>query len=55
MAADQPQLVGWRLLLCGSPPMVEGAQRQAYLAGADLADIHADAFTLRELRKVPRS
>ena len=52
--ADHARIIGWRLFLCGNPPMVQGAQRQAYLAGADLADIHADSFTLRELRAVPR-
>jgi len=53
--ADHETLKGWRLFLCGCPPMVQGVRRQAYLAGVDLADIHADPFTLRELRKVPRS
>jgi len=52
--ADHADLGGWRLFLCGCPPMVKEAQRQAYLAGVDLADIHADPFTLRELRKEPR-
>ncbi len=52
---DLPQLSGWRVFLCGSPPMVHAAKRTAYLAGAKLADIHADAFELRELRKTPRA
>jgi NAD(P)H-flavin reductase len=51
---DLPQLPDWRVFLCGYPPMVHAAKRTAYLAGAKLADIHADAFELRELRKKPR-
>jgi ferredoxin-NADP reductase len=51
---DLPQLSGWRVFLCGYPPMVDAARRAAYLAGARLADIHADAFELRDLRKTPR-
>jgi len=52
--ADHADLDGWRLFLCGYPPMVETAKKQAYLAGARLGDIHADPFTLRELRATPR-
>jgi len=51
---ELPHLSGWRVFLCGYPPMVEAARRLAYLAGATLADIHADAFELRDLRKTPR-
>ncbi len=51
---DLPRLAGWRVFLCGSPPMVHAARRMAYLAGAALPDIHADAFELRELRQKPR-
>jgi NAD(P)H-flavin reductase/ferredoxin len=53
--ADHPDLAGWRVFLCGYPPMVQAARRRAYLAGAALADIHADAFELRELRGRPRA
>lgn len=52
--AAHTDLTGWRVFLCGYPPMVHAARRQAYLAGAALADIHADAFELRELRRKPR-
>jgi NAD(P)H-flavin reductase len=52
--ADLPELGGWRVFLCGYPPMVNAARRDAYLAGAALADIHADPFELRELRRKPR-
>ena len=43
---DTPDLKGWRVFLCGHPDMVQQAQMRAYLAGASLADIHADAFQL---------
>jgi len=37
-------LKGWRIYLCGHPDMVNNTKRQAYLKGASLADIYADAF-----------
>lgn len=49
--SELPQLSGWRVFLCGYPPMVDAARRAAYLAGAKLTDIHADAFELSDLRK----
>jgi len=49
-----PDLKDWRVFLCGSPPMVEGAQRKAFLAGANMNDIHADPFKMRELRSEKR-
>jgi NAD(P)H-flavin reductase/ferredoxin len=39
-----PDLQGWRVYLCGHPDMVQQAQMRAYLAGASLQEIHADAF-----------
>lgn len=39
-----PSLKGWRVYLCGHPDMVNQTKRQAYLHGAQLADIYADAF-----------
>lgn len=39
-----PGLKGWRVYLCGHPDMVNQAKRQAFLKGAGLQDIHADAF-----------
>ena len=53
--ADHPDLNGWRVFLCGYPPMVEAAKKTAYLAGAALADIHADPFELREQRRQQRT
>ena len=42
--AAHPNLKDWRVFLCGHPDMVKQSQRQAYLGGARLQDIHADAF-----------
>lgn len=52
--ADNSDLKGWRVFLCGYPPMVAAAKRNAFLAGAALADIHTDPFELQELRDEPR-
>lgn len=52
--ADLPSLAGWRVFLCGYPPMVAEAKKRAYLAGARLQDILADPFELRDLRRQPR-
>ena len=46
------ELDGWRVFLCGVAPMVHDARKRAYLAGARLADIHAEAFDLRDLRRL---
>lgn len=37
-------LSGWRVYLCGHPEMVNQTKKMAYLKGASLNDIHADAF-----------
>jgi ferredoxin-NADP reductase/ferredoxin len=42
--AEQADLKGWRVFLCGHPEMVRQAQIRAYLAGAALSEIYADAF-----------
>lgn len=42
--SDHADLSAWRIFLCGSPDMVRSGQREAYLAGASLAAIHADPF-----------
>ena len=41
---EHPALQGWQIYLCGNTEMVSATKRQAYLAGAALADIHADPF-----------
>lgn len=46
-----PELEGWRVFLCGAAPMVHAARKRAYLAGARLSEIHAEAFDLRDLRR----
>ncbi|MDQ8038772.1 MAG: FAD-binding oxidoreductase [Pedobacter sp.] len=35
---------GWRSYLCGAPALVNGLRKKLFLAGASLAQIHADAF-----------
>ncbi len=52
--AQHDDLTGWRVYLCGAPPMVNAAKRTAFLNGANIGDIYADAFESRELRSVPR-
>jgi len=37
-------LKGWRVYLCGHPDMVNQTKRQAFMLGASMADIYADAF-----------
>jgi NAD(P)H-flavin reductase len=35
---------GWRIFLCGDPAIVQSLKKKLFLQGADLRDIHADAF-----------
>lgn len=42
--AENPDLSGWRIFLCGNPNMVNAAKKQTFLAGASMRDIYADAF-----------
>lgn len=49
-----PDLAGWRVFLAGNAAMVAKARKAAYLAGAALADIHADPFEKKDLRRFPR-
>jgi NAD(P)H-flavin reductase/ferredoxin len=37
-------LKGWRVFLCGHPDMVNQTKKMAFLKGAAMADIYADAF-----------
>jgi NAD(P)H-flavin reductase/ferredoxin len=39
-----PDLKGWRVFLCGHPDMVNQMKKQAFLKGAEISDIYADAF-----------
>lgn len=44
--SDIPKMNGWRIFLCGNPDMVKMAKKKAFLTGAAMKDIYADAFTL---------
>ena len=46
--SDHPDLSGWRIFLCGAPPMVTAARKTAYLQGAEMLDIHTDPFELQQ-------
>jgi NAD(P)H-flavin reductase/ferredoxin len=52
--ADHANLKGWRVYLCGYPPMVHSAQARAISAGAHIGDIFTDPYELKDLRKEPR-
>lgn len=52
--ADNPDLSGWSVFICGYPAMVHAAKKKAFLAGAQLPNIHADAFEFKNLRIEPR-
>jgi NAD(P)H-flavin reductase len=41
-----PDLKDWRVFLCGHPEMVNQMKKQAFLKGAAIADIYADAFLI---------
>lgn len=43
--AEHPDLKGWWIFLCGAPEMVKQTRMRAYLAGAAMQNISADAFT----------
>ncbi|MCL7422062.1 MAG: FAD-binding oxidoreductase [Methylobacter sp.] len=43
-----PDLKNWRLFLCGHPEMVKAARMKAFLAGASMKDIYADAFNVSQ-------
>ncbi len=44
IATRLPSLKDYRVYLCGAPEFVQMMQRKAFIAGASLQDIHADAF-----------
>ena len=52
--AEHPDLTGWQVFICGYPAMVHAAKKTAFLAGAQIPQIHADAFDFKDLRTVPR-
>jgi ferredoxin-NADP reductase len=44
-------LSGWRVFLCGHPEMVNQTKRMAFMKGASMADIYADAFHVIQAEK----
>ncbi|MCX7094721.1 MAG: FAD-binding oxidoreductase [Methylobacter sp.] len=44
-------LKGWRVFLCGHPEMVNQSKRMAFMKGASIADIYADAFHVMQDKK----
>jgi len=44
--ATHPSLSHWRIYLCGHPAMVNETKRKAFLSGASLQEIYADAFEI---------
>jgi ferredoxin-NADP reductase/ferredoxin len=42
--AENPELSGWRVFLCGNPAMVNAAKQQTFFAGASMGEIFADPF-----------
>lgn len=42
--AENPQLSGWRVFLCGNPQMVTTGKREVFFAGASMQEIYADPF-----------
>lgn len=45
--AQQPDLKGWRVYLCGDPQMVQTTKQKSFLAGASLSDILSDPFEIK--------
>ncbi len=41
-----PALEGWRVYLCGDPDFVTGMRKKAFLRGASMREIFADAFLM---------
>jgi NAD(P)H-flavin reductase/ferredoxin len=44
-------LNGWRVFLCGHPEMVNQTKRMAFMKGASISDIYADAFHVTQVEK----
>ena len=42
--AEDVDLSGWRIYLCGNPEMVSKGKRECFLAGASISEIFADPF-----------
>ncbi|MGR9013034.1 MAG: 2Fe-2S iron-sulfur cluster-binding protein [Gammaproteobacteria bacterium] len=44
-------LSGWRVFLCGHPEMVNQTKKMAFMKGASMSDIYADAFHVIQVEK----
>ena len=53
--SEHTDLKEWRVFLCGSPQMVYGGRDRAVTSGAQITDIYADPYELKDLRIIPRS
>jgi ferredoxin-NADP reductase/ferredoxin len=42
--ADNPNLKGWKVFLCGNPAMVKAAKQKTFMSGASMSEIYADPF-----------
>jgi ferredoxin-NADP reductase/ferredoxin len=42
--SNLPDLNGWKVFLCGHPQMIQDTKKQAFLNGASIGNIYADAF-----------
>ncbi len=51
--ATHKDLKGYRVFLCGNPNMVRACKRKAFLAGANLKDIHTDPFEIAGTTAAP--
>jgi NAD(P)H-flavin reductase len=49
--ASTESLSGWRVFLCGHPEMVNQAKKMAFMKGASMGDIYADAFHVMQVEK----
>jgi NAD(P)H-flavin reductase len=49
--ASAESLSGWRVFLCGHPDMVSQTKKTAFMKGASMADIYADAFHVAQDKK----
>ncbi len=49
--SDHAELKGWRVFLCGFPPMVYSAQNRSISAGVEISDIYTDPYEMKDLRQ----
>ena len=51
---DFTDLENMRVFMCGHADMVRTLKKTVYIRGADLKDIYADPFIMKNLRQTPR-